>query len=60
MLHWIFAIFAFSMPNPIFKIFHTHPNDPSLSCYQLKNSSWVCVQDIDLKDDFEFDPENSY
>lgn len=60
MFQWIFAILAFSIPMQIFRIFHIHPNDPSLSCYQLENSSWVCAEDVYLRQDGDFDPENSY
>ena len=43
--------------NPREWILHNErPNDPTFSCYQLKNASWVCMKD----DHSTYDPEDSY
>ena len=37
---------------PIAKVFREIPDDPSLSCYQQDDLSWVCFRDWDFHHDF--------
>lgn len=32
-------------------------DDPKFSCYILQNSSWMCIEDVQLKN---YDPDDSY
>ena len=42
----------------LWKHYMKHPNDPTLSCYQTYNQTWICAEDVELQKDF--DAEDSY